>query len=188
MTERFAFHPTDLPRVQWIEPLVHGDERGFFLETYRARDFAAAGITDVFVQDNHSRSARGVLRGLHLQKAHPQAKLVHCIAGTVWDVAVDVDPASSTFRRWFGIELSAANRRQLYIPAGMAHGFLALEDGTEFVYTCSAYFDPMDEAGILWSDPQLGVGWPLEAIGTPVVSLRDAALPTLARYLKGRAG
>jgi dTDP-4-dehydrorhamnose 3,5-epimerase len=188
MAERFTFHPTDLPRVQWIEPLVHGDERGFFLETYRASDFSAAGITDVFVQDNHSRSARGVLRGLHLQKMHPQAKLVHCTAGAVWDVAVDVDPSSPTFRRWFGMELSPANRLQLYIPAGMAHGFLALADGTEFVYKCSSYFDPVDEAGILWSDRELRVAWPLEAVGTPIVSPRDAALPTLAQYLKERAG
>jgi dTDP-4-dehydrorhamnose 3,5-epimerase len=187
MAERFMFRTTDLTGVQWIEPLVHGDERGFFLETYRASDFAAAGITDVFVQDNHSRSARGVLRGLHLQKAHPQSKLVHCIAGAVWDVAVDVDPASPTFRHWFGIELSAANRRQLYIPSGMAHGFLALADGTEFVYKCSAYFDSLDETGILWSDRELGVAWPLEAVGTPIVSPRDAGLPTLAQYLKERA-
>jgi dTDP-4-dehydrorhamnose 3,5-epimerase len=188
MAQRFTFHPTDLPRVQWIEPLVHGDERGFFLETYRTSDFATAGIVDVFVQDNHSRSARAVLRGLHLQREHPQAKLVRCVAGAVWDVAVDVDPASSTFRRWFGIELSAANRRQLYIPAGMAHGFLALADGTEFVYKCSAYFDAADEAGILWSDRELGVAWPLQAIGTPIISPRDAGLPTLAQYLEGRAG
>jgi dTDP-4-dehydrorhamnose 3,5-epimerase len=175
---------TDLGGVQWIEPIVHGDERGFFMETYRTRDFAAAGIWDVFVQDNHSRSARGVLRGLHLQKAHPQAKLVRCIAGAVWDVAVDVTPVSPTFRRWFAVELSAANRREFYIPAGMAHGFLALADGTEFVYKCSTEYDPADEAGIVWSDQQLGVGWPLESIGTPIVSLRDAGLPTLAEYLK----
>jgi dTDP-4-dehydrorhamnose 3,5-epimerase len=184
MSERFCFHMTDLGGVQWIEPIVHGDERGFFMETYRAPDFAAAGIWDVFVQDNHSRSARGVLRGLHLQKAHPQAKLVRCIAGAVWDVAVDVTPASPTFRRWFAVELSAANRREFYIPAGMAHGFLALADGTEFVYKCSTEYDPADEAGIVWSDQQLGVGWPLESIGTPIVSLRDAGLPTLAEYLK----
>jgi dTDP-4-dehydrorhamnose 3,5-epimerase len=188
MAGRFEFHATDIPHVQWIEPVVHGDERGFFMETYRARDFAAAGIWDVFIQDNHSRSSLGVLRGLHLQREHPQAKLVRCTAGAVWDVAVDVDPVSPTFRRWFGIELSVGNRRQLYIPAGMAHGFLALADGTEFVYKCSAEYDPEDEAGIVWSDPQLGVGWPLEAIGTPVVSLRDTALPTLAEYLKGCEG
>ena len=184
MGEHFSFHTTDLPRVQWIEPVVHGDERGFFMETYRARDFAAAGIWDVFVQDNHSRSARGILRGLHLQKMHPQAKLVRCIAGAVWDVAVDVDPSSPTFARWFGIELSAANRCQLYIPAGMAHGFLSLEDGAEFVYKCSTEYDPEDEAGIVWSDQQLHVGWPLQGVGTPAVSLKDAGLPTLTQYLK----
>ncbi len=187
MSEHFTFHTTDLPRVQWIEAVVHGDERGFFMETYRAGDFAAAGIWDVFIQDNHSRSSRGVLRGLHLQRTHPQAKLVRCVAGAVWDVAVDVDPASPTCGRWFGIELSVANRRQLYIPAGMAHGFLALEDDTEFVYKCSTYYDPEDEAGIVWSDSQLGVGWPIQNIGMPRVSLRDAGLPTLAEYLKERA-
>lgn len=186
MSERFAFHATDLPHVQWIEPVVHGDERGFFMETYRAGDFAAAGIRDVFIQDNHSRSSRGVLRGLHLQKANPQAKLVRCTSGAVWDVAVDVDPTSPAFGHWFGIELSATNGRQLYIPQGMAHGFLSLEDGTEFVYKCSAYYDPDDQSGVVWSDQQLGVGWPLQNIGTPLVSLRDAGLPTLAEYLKER--
>jgi dTDP-4-dehydrorhamnose 3,5-epimerase len=186
---QFTFHHlTDLPGVQWIESAVHGDDRGFFMETYRARDFATAGIWDVFVQDNHSRSALGVLRGLHLQKMHPQAKLVRCIAGAIWDVAVDVDPTSSGFGRWFGIELSAANRRQLYLPAGMAHGFLSLEDGTEVVYKCSAEYDAADEAGILWSDPQLHIDWPLQGIGTPRVSLKDAGLPVLAEYLKERAG
>ena len=184
MSEHFTFHTTDLPGVQWIEPVVHGDERGFFMETYRAPDFAATGIWDVFVQDNHSRSMKGILRGLHLQKTHPQAKLVRCTSGAVWDVAVDVDPASPTFGRWFGIELSAANKHQLYIPAGMAHGFLALEDDTEFVYKCSAEYDPEDETGIVWSDRQLHVGWPLQGIGTPVVSLKDAGLPTLMQYLK----
>ena len=185
----FTFHHlTDLPGVQWIESTVHGDDRGFFMETYRARDFVAAGIWDVFVQDNHSLSARGVLRGLHLQKMHPQAKLVRCIAGAIWDAAVDVDPASPGFGRWFGIELSAANRRQLFIPAGMAHGFLSLADGTEVVYKCSTDYDAGDETGILWSDPQLRIDWPLQGIGTPLVSPKDAGLPTLEQYLKERAG
>jgi dTDP-4-dehydrorhamnose 3,5-epimerase len=187
MAERVTFYPTDLPRVQWIEPLVHEDERGFFMETYRMSDFLAAGITDAFVQDNHSQSARGVLRGLHLQRERPQAKLVRCIAGAVWVVAVDIDPSSDTFRRWFAIELSAGNKRQLYIPAGMAHGFLALADGTEIAYKCSAEYDPADETGILWSDPELGVAWPLETIGIPTVSRRDAGLPVLAEYLKESA-
>jgi dTDP-4-dehydrorhamnose 3,5-epimerase len=176
-------HTTELPGVRWIEPVVHGDERGFFMETYRAEDFAAAGIGDVFVQDNHSRSAKGVLRGLHLQKMHPQAKLVRCVAGAVWDVAVDVDPRSPAFARWFGIELSAANRRELYIPAGMAHGFLSLEEGTEFVYKCSTYYDPADEAGILWSDQTLNIAWPLERTGPPALSAKDLGLPVLDRYI-----
>ena len=183
MSDRFTFHTTELPGVQWVEPLVHGDERGFFMETYRSADFAAAGIGDIFVQDNHSRSARGVLRGLHLQKAHPQAKLVRCVAGAVWDVAVDIDPGSPTFARWFGIELSAANRRELYIPAGMAHGFVALADGTEFVYKCSTCYDPADEVGILWSDTRLNIAWPLAQGESPILSAKDRSLPTLDRYI-----
>jgi dTDP-4-dehydrorhamnose 3,5-epimerase len=186
MGEHFTFHTTGLPGVQWIESVVHGDDRGFFMETYRARDFATAGIWDVFVQDNYSRSARGVLRGLHVQKTHPQAKLVRCTSGAVWDVAVDVNPVSPAFGRWFGIELSAVNRCQLYIPAGMAHGFLSLADGTEVAYKCSAEYDPGDEAGIVWSDQQLCLGWPLQDVGTPVISLKDASLPTLEQYLKER--
>ena len=185
MDARFVFHATDLPGVQWIEPVVHADSRGCFLETYRVRDFAAAGIEDVFVQDNESHSSRGVLRGLHLQRQHPQAKLVRCTAGAIWDVAVDIDPGSRTVGHWFGIELSAANHRELYIPGGMAHGFLALEEGTDVVYKCSREYDPLDEAGILWSDPGLAVAWPLERVGVPVLSTRDAAWPTLAEYLQG---
>jgi dTDP-4-dehydrorhamnose 3,5-epimerase len=164
--------------------VLHGDDRGFFIETYRASEFAAAGILDVFVQDNHSRSAKGVLRGLHLQKTNPQAKLVRCVAGAVWDVAVDVDPGSSTFARWFGIELSAASHCELYIPAGMAHGFLSLEEGTEVVYKCTTYYDPADEAGILWSDQTLTVAWPLARVGLPVLSVKDLDLPTLDRYVR----
>ena len=183
--ERFEFHATDLPGVQWIEPVVHADSRGWFLETYRARDFAEAGIGDVFVQDNESHSSKGVLRGLHFQRRHPQAKLVRCTAGVIWDVAVDMDPTSSAFGHWFGIELSAANHRELYIPGGMAHGFLALEEGSDVVYKCSREYDPLDEAGILWSDPQVAVAWPLEQVGIPVLSARDLAWPTLAQELKG---
>jgi dTDP-4-dehydrorhamnose 3,5-epimerase len=188
MEARFVFHRTDLPGVQWVEPVVHADSRGWFLESYRARDFAGAGIADVFVQDNQSHSSRGVLRGLHFQRNNPQAKLVRCTAGAVWDVAVDIDPASPTFGRWFGIDLTAANHRELYVPGGMAHGFLALEEGTDVVYKCSREYDPLDEAGILWSDPQIAVAWPLDQVGAPVLSARDAGWPTLAQELRGVRG
>jgi dTDP-4-dehydrorhamnose 3,5-epimerase len=184
MKGHFVFHSTELPGVQWIEPVLHGDDRGFFMETYRASEFAAAGIPNVFVQDNHSRSAKGVLRGLHFQRLHPQAKLVRCISGAVWDVAVDVDPRSPTFARWFGIELSAANHQGLYIPAGMAHGFLALEEGTEVVYKCTTYYDPEGEGGLLWNDPTVGIAWPLARVGLPILSAKDLDLPTLDRYVK----
>ncbi len=182
MSEHFVVHSSGLPGVQWIEPLVHSDDRGFFMETYRASEFASAGMPDVFVQDNHSRSAKGVLRGLHLQKTQQQAKLVRCVTGAVWDVAVDVDPRSATFARWFGIELSGTNHRELYIPAGMAHGFLSLEEGTEVVYKCTTYYDPADEAGVLWSDQTLNIAWPLAQVGSPVLSAKDLSLPTLDRY------
>lgn len=167
---------TDLPGVVVVEPPVFTDARGLFYETYHAERFRDAGIGDVFVQDNHSVSTRGVLRGLHAQALTPQAKLVRCVAGAVFDVAVDARRGSLTFGRWVGVELSAANRRQLYVPAGFLHGFCVLGDGAEVVYKCSALYAPGDEFGVVWNDPDLGIAWPL---AEPVVSLKDAALPRL---------
>lgn len=169
---------TALPGVLLIEPAVHGDERGFFVETFQAERYRTmAGISLTFIQDNHSRSRRGVLRGLHLQKARPQGKLVRAARGEVFDVAADIDPASATFGRWVGAVLSEKNQHQLWIPPGYAHGFLVLSEVADFEYKCTDYYDPKSEAGVVWNDPQLGIDWPIAA---PTLSARDRALPTLA--------
>ncbi len=160
-----------------IEPNFFGDERGFFIETYRVDAFRAAGIDDVFVQDNHSRSARGVLRGLHYQEPNAQGKLVRCTRGAIFDVAVDIRHGSPSFGRWFGIELSEANKLMLRVPPGFAHGFCALEDGSDLVYKCTTLYDPAADRAILWNDPAIGIEWP---IASPVLSAKDAIAPRLA--------
>jgi len=175
---------THLPGVLVIEPRVFSDERGFFLETYHEERYReSARIEPRFVQDNHSRSRRGVLRGLHLQLGHPQGKLVRAATGRVWDVAVDVDSRSPTFCRWFGAELSDENHRQLYIPPGYAHGFVVLSDVADFVYKCTDFYRPEDEIGILWNDPELDVRWPVTA---PIVSDRDGKNLLLKDYVARR--
>lgn len=171
---------TRLPEVKLIEPGVHGDDRGFFMETWNARAYAEAGIEAGFVQDNHSRSARGVLRGLHYQIVQPQGKLVRVVAGRAFDVAVDIRRSSPTFGHWVGVELSAANKHLLWVPPGFAHGFLALEDGTDFVYKCSDFYAPAHERSLLWSDPAIGIDWPLDEIGAPLVAAKDQAGRPLA--------
>ncbi len=171
---------TALPGVRIIEPEVHEDERGFFLESWNARRFAEAGIDAAFVQDNQSRSARGVLRGLHYQRLQPQGKLVRVGAGRVYDVAVDIRRSSPTFGRHVGVELSAENRHMLWIPAGFAHGFLALEEGADLLYKCTDYYAAEHDRTLLWSDPALGIAWPLDGIGGPLVSARDEAGRPLA--------
>ena len=171
---------TSLPEVKIIDPVVRGDERGFFVETWNARAYAEAGLDATFVQDNHSRSARGVLRGLHYQIRQPQGKLVRVVAGRAWDVAVDIRRSSPRFGQWVGVELSAANKRLLWVPPGFAHGFLALEDGTDFVYKCSDFYAPEHERSILWSDPAIGIDWPLAGIGDPIVAAKDQAGKLLA--------
>jgi dTDP-4-dehydrorhamnose 3,5-epimerase len=152
--------PTLLPEVLVIEPEVYGDERGFFVETWHARKYAERGLQLDFVQDNHSRSAKGVLRGLHYQLREPQGKLVRVVRGRVFDVSVDIRRGSPTFGRWVGIELSGENHRQMYIPPGFAHGFCVLSDSADFLYKCSTFYAPDDEYGILWSDPDIGIQWP----------------------------
>jgi len=147
-----------------IEPAVHGDERGYFMETYSKRDMLEAGLDLDFVQDNQSMSVKGVLRGLHFQKEFPQGKLVRVIKGKVFDVAVDLRKDSSTFGKWFGIELSEENKKQFYIPEGFAHGFLVLSDVAEFCYKCTDFYHPGDEGGLAWNDPEIGIEWP-EVIG-----------------------
>lgn len=143
-----------------IEPAVHGDSRGYFMETYNLNDMKEAGINKIFVQDNQSSSVKGVLRGLHFQKQHPQGKLVRVIKGKVFDVAVDFRKDSDTYGRWFGIELSEENKKQFYIPEGFAHGFLVLSDIAEFCYKCTDFYHPGDEDGVAWNDPEIGIVWP----------------------------
>lgn len=169
--------PTVLPGVLVIEPAVHRDARGFFLETYHAPRYKAAGIDVTFVQANQSRSTRGSLRGLHWQEgAHPQAKLIRVVVGEVFDVAVDVRPDSATFGRWVGVNVSADNFKQLYIPVGFAHGFCVLSDVAELEYQCSDIYDPASERGVMWNDPDLAIDWP---ITEPVLSERDQRHPPL---------
>jgi len=155
-----------------IEPKVFGDERGFFLETFQAeRYISEAGITLPFVQDNHSRSSKSVLRGLHFQKTKPQGKLVRVVRGQVYDVAVDIRKGSLTYGQWEGLILSEENKTQLWVPPGFAHGFVVLSDTADFEYKCTDYYDPSDEGSILWNDPDLDISWPVES---PVLSNKDA--------------
>jgi dTDP-4-dehydrorhamnose 3,5-epimerase len=171
---------TELPDVILIEPVVHGDHRGFFMESYSQQRMANLGITHRFVQDNHSRSRAGVLRGLHYQLGRPQAKLVRATRGRVWDVVVDLRRGSPTFGRHVAAELSEANRLMLFAPEGFGHGFLVLSEVAEFQYKCSDYYAPNEERGILWNDPTLAIGWPL-AGAEPILSERDLAWPSLNR-------
>lgn len=156
-----------------IEPEVRGDERGYFMETYNYNDMKEQGLDMVFVQDNQSKSRRGVLRGLHFQIEHPQGKLVRVIRGRVFDVAVDLRPGSATYGKWHGVELSEENKKQFYVPAGFAHGFLVLSDEAEFCYKCTDFYHPGDEGGIAWNDPEIGIKWPLEEGMEVILSERD---------------
>ncbi len=164
---------TDIPGVLVFEPVVHGDERGYFMETYRADFFAEYGVPGPFVQDNQSSSGRGVLRGLHYQIRHPQGKLVRVVAGRVFDVAVDLRRSSPTCGRWTGVELSAENRRQFWVPPGFGHGFLVLSEQAEFFYKCTDYYAPEHERVIRFDDPDLGIDWPVSSDMTIVVSDKD---------------
>ena len=172
--------PTAIPEVVLLEPAVFGDARGFFYESWNRDAFAAATGRDAqFVQDNHSASAKGVLRGLHYQIRQPQGKLVRVVAGEVFDVAVDIRRSSPTFGRWVGERLSAGNRRMLWVPEGFAHGFLVLSEMAEFLYKTTDYYAPEHDRSLLWSDPRLGIEWPLD--GAPQLKPRDAQAPTLER-------
>jgi dTDP-4-dehydrorhamnose 3,5-epimerase len=171
-----TFTELDLPGVTLIEPALFGDARGFFVELYHRRKFSAAGIDVEFVQENHSRSAAGVLRGLHYQLRRPQAKLVRVVLGEIYDVAVDIRRNSPHFGRSTGVILSASNHQQIYIPAGFAHGFCVTADAAEVVYQCSDFYAPDDERGLLWSDPDLGIDWPVQQ---PILSERDRHNPRL---------
>ena len=156
----FTFEKTSLPGVMVIQPQVFGDSRGYFMETYKISDFAAAGINREFVQDNESSSTKGVLRGLHFQKEHTQGKLVRVTHGEVFDVAVDVRPGSVTYGKWTGVTLSSEKKNTLFIPEGFAHGFLVLSDTAEFIYKCTDIYDPSSEGGIPWNDTSIAIDWP----------------------------
>ena len=167
---------TALPGVLIIEPKVFGDHRGFFLETFQVDRYREAGITLPFVQDNHSRSQRGVLRGLHFQRTRPQGKLVSVSRGAVYDVAVDIDPSSATHGKFVGVELNDDNHRQMWVPPGYAHGFCVLSEVADFQYKCTDFYFPADEGGLAWNDPDVGIPWPIEA---PQLSAKDANNPRL---------
>lgn len=174
---RFQFQQLEIPDIVLIEPTVLEDDRGFFSETYKYSEFSDFGIRDVFMQDAHSQSRRGVLRGLHYQKKHrAQGKLIRVVVGALFDVAVDLRTKSPTYGKWVGVQLSAANRKMLYIPPGFAHGFCALTELAEVLYKTTDEHAPESERGILWNDPELGITWPLT---NPIVSSRDAAFPRL---------
>lgn len=172
---------TALPGVLIIEPKVFGDARGFFIETFQVERYREIGITQPFVQDNHSRSQRGVLRGLHFQKTRPQGKLVRVSRGAVYDVAVDIDPKSPTFGRHVGVELSDANHRQIWIPPGYAHGFCVLSEEADFEYKCTDLYFPEDEGGLIWNDPDVAIAWPISA---PRLSDKDTRNPTLREMVQ----
>lgn len=178
---------TPIDGVLVLEPKVFGDARGFFFESFNARDFAqATGLNETFVQDNHSKSAKGVLRGLHYQTQHAQGKLVRVTQGAVFDVVVDIRKGSPTFGKWFGSELSAENNKQLWIPAGLAHGFLVTSESAEFLYKTTDYYHPEFERSLLWNDPTVGVEWPLHLLqGEPQLAAKDAQAMRWAECVGG---
>ena len=173
----FKFFKTDIKDVYIIDVKTYGDYRGCFMETYKEADFVDAGLSYRFVQDNQSSSRRGVLRGLHFQKKHPQAKLVRVLKGEVFDVAVDLRKNSDTYGKWVGALLSEANKRQLMIPRGFAHGFVVVSDYAEFAYKCDELYHPEDEGGIIWNDPDVGIAWP--EVGELILSEKDKNFPRL---------
>lgn len=175
---------TPIGSVTLIKPKVWGDARGYFVETWQQERYAAAGIDLPFVQDNHSRSAYGILRGLHFQKTRPQGKLVHVSLGSVFDVVVDIRPGSPSFGQWYGVELTQDNQWQLWVPPGLAHGFVVTSEYAHFHYKCTEYYCPQDEGAIRWNDPDLGVVWPVEC---PVLSQKDSVAPSWREFQAGLA-
>jgi dTDP-4-dehydrorhamnose 3,5-epimerase len=180
---KFKFIKTSIEGVFIIEPTVFGDERGYFMETYHQKEFKEAGLDVKFVQDNQSKSRKGVLRGLHFQKTKPQGKLVRVIKGEVFDVAVDLRKDSSTYGNWEGVKLSEGNKKQFYVPEGFAHGFLVISNEAEFTYKCTNFYDAEDEGGIMWNDPNIGINWPVNDIEKVVLSGKDNELKTLKETL-----
>lgn len=174
---------TSIKDLVIIEPQVFGDSRGYFMESYSEADFVAAGLTMKFVQDNESRSKKGVLRGLHFQTKHTQGKLVRVVEGEVYDVAVDLREGSPTFGKWEGVLLTAENKRQFYVPEGFAHGFLVLSDVATFQYKCTDYYAPEYDGGIRWNDPDIGIEWPLDGIEEVLLSEKDRKQPMLSEFI-----
>lgn len=172
----------DIEGLKVIEPKVFGDDRGYFFESYNYNDYAAAGITEQFVQDNQSASKKGVLRGLHFQKEFPQDKLVRVIRGEVFDVAVDLRKDSKTYGKWFGVVLSEENKKQFFIPKNFAHGFLVLSDYAEFAYKCTDFYHPNDEGGLIWNDPDIGIEWPLQEGVELIMSDKDQKWPGIKEF------
>ena len=179
---KFNFIKTTIPDLYIIEPTVFGDHRGYFMESYSKRDFHEAGLTMNFVQDNESKSTKGVLRGLHFQTKHTQGKLVRVIEGEVYDVAVDLRAGSPTFGKWEGILLTAENKKQFYVPEGFAHGFLVVSEEAIFTYKCTDYYAPEYDSGVLWNDPDIGIEWPLEGIDEVLLSDKDKKQQTLKEF------
>lgn len=177
---QFTFAKTNIDGIMIVEPKIFGDDRGYFMETYNYNDFKRARLDAVFVQDNQSKSRKGVLRGLHYQTQHQQGKLVRVISGEVFDVAVDLRRDSPTYKKWQGVFLSAENKRQFYVPEGFAHGFLVLSDEAEFVYKCTDFYHPEFEGGILWNDTEIAIDWPVNGIGELILSEKDKKQKTLA--------
>lgn len=170
---QFQFTETGIKGLVVVEPKVFGDNRGYFMETYNYNDFKAAGLDMVFVQDNQSKSKKGVLRGLHFQKKNPQGKLVRVVSGEVYDVAVDLRKDSDTYGKWYGVLLSAENKKQFYVPEGFAHGFVVMSETAEFVYKCTRFYDPSDEGGLMWNDPEIGIEWPIPENAELLLSEKD---------------
>lgn len=179
MENKFQFVSTPIEGVYVILPKVYGDNRGYFMETYNYEEFKNGGLDMEFVQDNQSKSKKGVLRGLHFQTKHSQGKLVRVIKGEVYDVAVDLRKGSKTYGKYFGVILSEENKKQFYIPEGFAHGFLVLSDEAEFVYKCTDFYHPEYDGGIMWNDPDIGIKWPLDGIGEVILSEKDKKHKTL---------
>lgn len=184
---KFQFQSTEIEGLYVIEPAVFGDNRGYFMETYQYEDFKAAGLDMVFVQDNQSKSRKGVLRGLHYQTRNPQGKLVRVIKGAVYDVAVDLRQNSKSFGKHFGVLLTEENKKQFYIPEGFAHGFLVTSDEAEFVYKCTNYYDPTSEAGLMWNDPDIAVQWPITADMEILLSEKDKTQQSFKAYCEKKA-
>lgn len=180
---KFNFIETKIEGMYIIEPTVFGDDRGYFMETYNYNEFKDAGLDMVFVQDNQSKSKKGVLRGLHFQYKNSQGKLVRVIKGEVFDVGVDLRPGSKTFGQWVGVMLSAENKRQFYIPEGFAHGFLVTSDEAEFVYKCTNFYDPTSEGGLIWNDKDIAIDWPITEDMDILLSSKDKVQQTFKQYV-----